>query len=210
MSVRLEAAGVPARRFRSPSYGCKAYLAVTSNTVQFRRPVDLHAAGGGSVSTVCSASMLIPIGPVEVGGRRGPGAYHGRLLMGISFRAGWPGPTPQLCGGQWYSFNQIVVLSGVGVLSDVREQTAPRCGGRGCARLIAAALADRRGIERDRPAGRPCAKIHPLLFFPGRYPAGGCPLELTMSEARAAPLRRADGGQSRSPSRGRQPWRTPV
>ncbi|WHZ20940.1 MAG: Beta-galactosidase [Nitrospira sp.] len=77
---------------------CQAYLAVTSNTVQFGARVDLHAAGGGfSFDGMLGFDALIQLTPlafeVEVGAALAL-RYHGRLLMGISFKGRLAGPTP--------------------------------------------------------------------------------------------------------------------
>ena len=77
---------------------CEAYLAVTSNTVQFGARLDLHAAGGGfSFDGRLAFDALIQLTPlafqVEVGAALAL-RYHGRLLMGISFSGSLAGPTP--------------------------------------------------------------------------------------------------------------------
>ncbi len=77
---------------------CQAYLAVTSNTVQFGARVDLHAAGGGfSFDGMLGFDAILQLAPlafeVEVGAALAL-RYHGRLLMGISFKGRLAGPTP--------------------------------------------------------------------------------------------------------------------
>ncbi len=77
---------------------CAAYLAVTSNTVQFGARVDLHAAGGGfSFDGMLGFDALIQLAPlafqVDIGAALAL-RYRGRLLMGISFRGSLAGPTP--------------------------------------------------------------------------------------------------------------------
>jgi hypothetical protein len=77
---------------------CAAYLAVTSNTVQFGARVDLHAAGGGfSFDGMLGFDALIQLAPlafqVDIGAALAL-RYRGRLLMGISFKGSLAGPTP--------------------------------------------------------------------------------------------------------------------
>ncbi|UVT15650.1 MAG: hypothetical protein H8K04_17890 [Nitrospira sp.] len=77
---------------------CQAYLAVTSNTVQFGARVDLHAAGGGfSFDGMLSFDALVQLAPlafqVDVAAAIAL-RYRGRLLMGISFSGMLAGPTP--------------------------------------------------------------------------------------------------------------------
>jgi hypothetical protein len=77
---------------------CQAYLAVTSNTVQFGARVDLHAAGGGfSFDGMLGFDAILQLAPlafeVDVGAALAL-RYHGRLLMGISFKGRLAGPTP--------------------------------------------------------------------------------------------------------------------
>lgn len=77
---------------------CQAYLALTSNTVQFGARVDLHAAGGGfSFDGMLGFDALVQLAPlafqVEVAAAIAL-RYRGRLLMGISFKGMLAGPTP--------------------------------------------------------------------------------------------------------------------
>ena len=77
---------------------CQAYLALTSNTVQFGARVDLHAAGGGfSFDGMLGFDALVQLAPlafqVDVAAAIAL-RYRGRLLMGISFSGRLAGPTP--------------------------------------------------------------------------------------------------------------------
>ncbi len=77
---------------------CEAYLALTSNTVQFGARLDLHAAGGGfSFDGALGFDALFQLAPlsfvVEVGAALAL-RYHGHLLVGIHFEGSLAGPTP--------------------------------------------------------------------------------------------------------------------
>lgn len=77
---------------------CAAYLALTSNTVQFGARLDLHAAGGGfSFDGALGFDALFQLAPlafiVDVGAALAL-RYHGHLLVGISFEGSLSGPTP--------------------------------------------------------------------------------------------------------------------
>jgi hypothetical protein len=77
---------------------CAAYLALTSNTVQFGARLDLHAAGGGfSFDGTLGFDALFQLAPlsfiVDVGAALAL-RYHGHLLVGVSFDGSLAGPTP--------------------------------------------------------------------------------------------------------------------
>lgn len=77
---------------------CQAYLALTSNTVQFGARVDLHAAGGNfSFDGMLGFDALVQLAPlafrVDVAAALAL-RYRGHLLMGISFSGMLAGPTP--------------------------------------------------------------------------------------------------------------------
>ena len=77
---------------------CDAYLALTSNTVQFGARVELHAAGGGfSFDGYLGFDALFQFAPFAFVVDLAAGIalrYHGRLLMGIHFEGRLSGPTP--------------------------------------------------------------------------------------------------------------------
>ena len=77
---------------------CDAYLALTSNTVQFGARVELHAAGGGfSFDGYLGFDALFQFSPFAFVVDLAAGIalrYHGRLLMGIHFEGRLSGPTP--------------------------------------------------------------------------------------------------------------------
>ena len=77
---------------------CEAYLALTSNTVQFGARLDLHAAGGGfTVDGYLGIDALFHFAPFEFVVDIGAGValrYHGHLLMGIFLEGTLSGPTP--------------------------------------------------------------------------------------------------------------------
>src|SRR5262249_37516838 len=77
---------------------CEAYLALTSNTVQFGARLDLHAAGGGfSFDGSLGFDVLVQLAPpafvVDIGVALAL-RYHGHLLLGIFFNGSLAGPTP--------------------------------------------------------------------------------------------------------------------
>ena len=77
---------------------CAAYLALTSNTVQFGARLDLHAAGGGfSFNGMLGFDALFQLAPlafiVDVGAALAL-RYRGHLLVGIRFEGSLAGPTP--------------------------------------------------------------------------------------------------------------------
>ena len=77
---------------------CAAYLALTSNTVQFGARLDLHAAGGGfSFDGMLSFDALFQLAPlafiVDLGAALAL-RYRGHLLVGIRFEGSLAGPTP--------------------------------------------------------------------------------------------------------------------
>jgi hypothetical protein len=125
---------------------CQAYLAVTSNTVQFGARVDLHAAGGGfSFDGMLGFDAILQLAPLAFRGgrRRRLGAAVSRPSADGHLVQGTVGGADALAGGG-QGQDQAPVLLGLGVLlTDIRQPDgAPaarggRCGG-----------ADRRGPGR--------------------------------------------------------------
>jgi hypothetical protein len=77
---------------------CEAYLALTSNTVQFGARLDLHAAGGGfSFAGSVGFDALVQLAPlafvVDIGAALAL-RYRGHLLLGVFFSGSLAGPTP--------------------------------------------------------------------------------------------------------------------
>ncbi|HRA96305.1 MAG: hypothetical protein KA240_02540 [Nitrospira sp.] len=127
---------------------CQAYLAVTSNTVQFGARVDLHAAGGGfSFDGLLGFDAIIQLAPlafeVEVGAALAL-RYHGRLLMGITFQGRLAGPTPWQVEGK-AKIKFLFFSVSVSFSRTFGSKTAPPLPAAvDVVDLIAAALADQR------------------------------------------------------------------
>jgi hypothetical protein len=173
---------------------CEAYLAVTSNTVQFGARVDLHAAGGGfSFDGRLGFDALMQLAPlafqVDVGAALAL-RYRGRLLMGISFHGSLAGPTPWQVQGK---ATIKILFFKVSVRFERQfgsKEAPPLPAAVDVVAQVAAALADRRNwsgtLPRDEPPvvtlreGAPTTtgplRVHPLA-------------ELTVRE-RIAPLHR--------------------
>ena len=172
---------------------CQAYLAVTSNTVQFGARVDLHAAGGGfSFDGLLAFDALIQLAPlafqVDVGAALAL-RYHGRLLMGISFNGSLAGPTPWQVQGK-ATIKLLFFKVSVRFERQFGTKTAPPLPAAvDVVALVAAALADRRNWSGTLPRQEP-----PVVTFRDGAPSTG-PLrvhplaELTVRE-RIAPLNR--------------------
>lgn len=173
---------------------CQAYLAVTSNTVQFGARVDLHAAGGGfSFDGMLGFDALIQLTPlafqVDVAAALAL-RYHGHLLMGISFNGSLAGPTPWHVQGK-ATIKILFFKASVRFERQFGTQTPPPLpAAADVVAQVAAALADRRNwsgtLARHEPSvvtfreGPPTTtgplRVHPLA-------------ELTVRE-RIAPLNR--------------------
>ncbi|MDH4342623.1 MAG: hypothetical protein OEV71_05955 [Nitrospira sp.] len=127
---------------------CQAYLAVTSNTVQFGARVDLHAAGGGfSFDGMLGFDAIIQLAPlafeVDVGAALAL-RYRGRLLVGVSFKGRLAGPTPWQVEGK-ASIKLLFFSVSVSFSRTFGSKTAPPLPAAvDVVGLIAAALADRR------------------------------------------------------------------
>jgi hypothetical protein len=127
---------------------CQAYLAVTSNTVQFGARVDLHAAGGGfSFDGMLGFDAILQLAPlafeVEVGAALAL-RYRGRLLLGVSFKGRLAGPTPWQVAGK-ASIKLLFFSVSVSFSRTFGSKTAPPLPAAvDVVGLIAAALADRR------------------------------------------------------------------
>ncbi|MEK6804322.1 MAG: DUF6603 domain-containing protein [Nitrospirota bacterium] len=204
---------------------CQAYLAVTSNTVQFGARVDLHAAGGGfSFDGMLGFDAIIQLAPlafeVEVGAALAL-RYRGRLLLGVSFKGRLAGPTPWQVEGK-ASIKILLFSVSVSFSRTFGSKTAPPLPAAvDVIGLIAAALADRRNWSGTVPrSSAPVVTIRETA-----QPANGLRVhpwaELTLRE-RIAPLNRhltklgtapLVGGPttvtvSVTDRTGAQPWRT--
>ncbi len=172
---------------------CQAYLAVTSNTVQFGARVDLHAAGGGfSFDGLLGFDAIIQLAPlafeVEVGAALAL-RYHGRLLMGITFQGRLAGPTPWQVEGK-AKIKFLFFSVSVSFSRTFGSKTAPPLPAAvDVVDLIAAALADRRNWSGAVP--RSSAPV--VTLRETAPPASGLRVhpwaELTLRE-RIAPLNR--------------------
>ncbi len=207
---------------------CQAYVAVTSNTVQFGARVDLHAAGGGfSFDGMLGFDAIIQLAPlafeVDVGAALAL-RYHGRLLMGISFKGRLAGPTPWHVEGK-ASIKFLFFSVSVSFSRTFGSKSAPPLPAAvDVVGLIAAALADQRNWSGTVP--RSSAPI--VTFRETPPPATGLRVhpwaELTLRE-RIAPLNRRLTKLGTAPlvggpttvtvtitdRAGAQPWRmTPV
>ncbi|MDR4481409.1 MAG: DUF6603 domain-containing protein, partial [Nitrospira sp.] len=172
---------------------CAAYLAVTSNTVQFGARVDLHAAGGGfSFDGLLGFDALIQLAPlafqVDVGAALAL-RYHGHLLMGISFTGSLAGPTPWQVQGK-ATIKILFFKVSVRFERQFGTKTAPPLPAAvDVVAQVTAALADRRNWSGTLPRQEP-----PVVTFRDGVPQTG-PLrvhplaELTVRE-RIAPLNR--------------------
>ncbi len=172
---------------------CQAYLAVTSNTVQFGARVDLHAAGGGfSFDGMLGFDAIIQLAPlafeVDVGAALAL-RYRGRLLVGVSFKGRLAGPTPWQVEGK-ASIKILFFSVSVSFSRTFGSRTAPPLPvAVDVVGLIAAALADRRNWSGALP--RSSAPVVTIRETPP--PANGLRVhpwaELTLRE-RIAPLNR--------------------
>ncbi|MEK6804324.1 MAG: DUF6603 domain-containing protein [Nitrospirota bacterium] len=204
---------------------CQAYLAVTSNTVQFGARVDLHAAGGGfSFDGMLGFDAIIQLAPlafeVEVGAALAL-RYRGRLLVGVSFKGRLAGPTPWQVEGK-ASIKILFFSVSVSFSRTFGSRTAPPLPAAvDVVGVIAAALADRRNWSGALP--RSSAPV--VTIGETAQPANGLRVhpwaELTLRE-RIAPLNRRltklgtaplVGGPttvrvSVTDRAGAQPWRT--
>ncbi len=172
---------------------CQAYLAVTSNTVQFGARVDLHAAGGGfSFDGMLGFDAILQLAPlafaVDVGAALAL-RYHGRLLMGISFTGRLAGPTPWQVEGK-ASISLLFFSVSVHFSRTFGSTTAPPLPAAvDVIGLVASALADRRNWSGAVPRSR--APVVTIRETPP--PGNGLRVhpwaELTMRE-RIAPLNR--------------------
>ena len=172
---------------------CQAYLAVTSNTVQFGARVDLHAAGGGfSFDGMLGFDAILQVVPlafeVEVGAALAL-RYRGRLLLGVSFKGRLAGPTPWQVAGK-ASIKLLFFSVSVSFSRTFGSKTAPPLPAAvDVISLIAAALADRRNWSGAVPrSSSPVVTIRETA-----PPANGLRVhpwaELTLRE-RIAPLNR--------------------
>jgi hypothetical protein len=207
---------------------CQAYVAVTSNTVQFGARVDLHAAGGGfSFDGLLGFDAIIQLAPlafeVDVGAALAL-RYHGHLLMGISFNGRLAGPTPWHVEGK-ASIKFLFFSVSVSFSRTFGSKSAPPLPAAvDVVGLIAAALADQRNWSGTVPRSR--APV--VTFRETPPPATGLRVhpwaELTVRE-RIAPLNRRLTKLGTAPlvggpttvtvtvtdRAGAQPWRmTPV
>ena len=204
---------------------CQAYLAVTSNTVQFGARVDLHAAGGGfSFDGMLGFDAILQLAPlafeVDVGAALAL-RYHGRLLMGISFKGRLAGPTPWQVAGK-ASIKLLFFSVSVSFSRTFGSKTAPPLPAAvDVVGLIAAALADRRNWSGAVP--RSSASV--VTIRETAPPTNGLRVhpwaELTLRE-RIAPLNRRLTKLGTAPlvggpttvtvtvtdRAGAQPWRT--
>jgi len=172
---------------------CQAYLAVTSNTVQFGARVDLHAAGGGfSFDGMLGFDAILQVAPlafeVDVGAALAL-RYHGRLLMGISFKGRLAGPTPWHVEGK-ASIKLLFFSVSVSFARTFGSKTAPPLPAAvDVIGLITAALTDRRNWSGTVP--RSSSPVVTIRETPP--PAMGLRVhpwaELTLRE-RIAPLNR--------------------
>jgi hypothetical protein len=173
---------------------CAAYLAVTSNTVQFGARVDLHAAGGGfSFDGMLGFDALIQLAPlafqVDIGAALAL-RYRGRLLMGISFKGSLAGPTPWEVQGK-ATIKILFFKVSVSFERQFGTKTPPPLPAAvDVVAQVAAALADRRNWSGTLPRREP-----PVVTVRDGGPTTAGPLrvhplaELTVRE-RIAPLNR--------------------
>ena len=173
---------------------CQAYLALTSNTVQFGARLDLHAAGGGfSFDGMLGFDALFQLSPfafvVDIAAALAL-RYHGHLLLGISFDGTLAGPTPWQVTGK---ATIKILFFKVSVHFDHQfgaEQPPPLPPAVDVVAQVVAALGDRRNWSgalargeppvvtiRDTAATTASLLVHPLA-------------QLTVRE-RVAPLNRA-------------------
>ncbi len=204
---------------------CQAYVAVTSNTVQFGARVDLHAAGGGfSFDGLLGFDAIIQLAPlafeVEVGAALAL-RYHGRLLMGISFKGRLAGPTPWHVEGK-ASIKFLFFSVSVSFSRTFGSKSAPPLPAAvDVVGLIAAALADQRNWSgtvprssapvvtfRETPPPSTGLRVHPWAELTLRERIA--PLNRRLTKLGTAPL---VGGPTTvsvtvTDRAGAQPWRT--
>jgi hypothetical protein len=184
---------------------CQAYLALTSNTVQFGARVDLHAAGGNfSFDGMLGFDALVQLAPlafrVDVAAALAL-RYRGHLLMGISFSGMLAGPTPWQVEGK-ATIKILFFKVSVHFERQFGSKTAPPLPAAvDVLGLVTEALRDRRNWSaalprtepavvtlREAPAAPEVLRVHPLA-------------ELTVRE-RVIPLKRRITKVGTSPVRG--------
>ena len=184
---------------------CDAYLALTSNTVQFGARVELHAAGGGfSFDGYLGFDALFQFSPFAFVVDLAAGIalrYHGRLLMGIHFEGRLSGPTPWHIQGKatikiWF-FKVTVDFKrqfGSDVPPPVPEPIEVRA-------LVLAAVQDARNWSGTLPRG-----AHPLVTLRDRAGSGTTlfvhPLAEVTVRQRVVPLNRTIDKVGSAPVRG--------
>ncbi len=183
---------------------CQAYLALTSNTVQFGARVDLHAAGGGfSFDGMLGFDALVQLAPlafqVDVAAAIAL-RYRGRLLMGISFKGRLAGPTPWHVEGK----ATIKILFFKVSVSFERQfgsrTTPPLPAAVDVLALVTEALRDRRNWSATLPRTEPAVvtlreatpapevlRVHPLAELTVRERV--VPLNRRITKMGTAPLR---------------------
>ena len=184
---------------------CDAYLALTSNTVQFGARVELHAAGGGfSFDGYLGFDALFQLAPFAFVVDLAAGIalrYHGRLLMGIHFEGRLSGPTPWHIQGKatikiWF-FKVTVDFKrqfGPDVPPPVPAPLEVRA-------LVVAAVQDARNWSGALPGGE-----HPLVSLRDRAGSGTIlfvhPLAEVTVRQRVVPLNRVIDKVGSAPVRG--------
>lgn len=184
---------------------CQAYLAVTSNTVQFGARVDLHAAGGGfSFDGMLGFDALVQLSPlafqVDVAAAIAL-RYHGHLLMGISFKGMLAGPTPWHVEGK-ATIKLLFFKVSVHFERQFGSRTAPPVPAAvDVLALVTDALQDRRNWSATLPATEPAIvtlreatpattgplRVHPLAELTVRERI--VPLNRPITKVGTAPLR---------------------
>jgi hypothetical protein len=183
---------------------CQAYLALTSNTVQFGARVDLHAAGGGfSFDGMLGFDALVQLAPlafqVDVAAAIAL-RYRGRLLMGISFKGMLAGPTPWHVEGK-ATIKILFFKVSVSFERQFGSRTAPPLPEAvDVLALVAEALRDRRNWSATLPRTEPAVvtlreatpapetlRVHPLAELTVRERV--VPLNRRITKLGTAPLR---------------------
>ena len=183
---------------------CQAYLALTSNTVQFGARVDLHAAGGGfSFDGMLGFDALVQLAPlafqVEVAAAIAL-RYRGRLLMGISFKGMLAGPTPWHVEGK-ATIKILFFKVSVSFERQFGSRTAPPLPAAvDVLALVTEALRDRRNWSATLPRTEPAVvtlreatpapetlRVHPLAELTVRERV--VPLNRQITKLGTAPLR---------------------
>lgn len=183
---------------------CQAYLALTSNTVQFGARVDLHAAGGGfSFDGMVSFDALVQLAPlafqVDVAAALAL-RYHGHLLMGISFKGMLAGPTPWHVEGT-ATIKLLFFKVSVHFERQFGQKTAPPLPAAvDVLALVTEALRDRRNWSATLPSAEPAIvtlreapstttgplRVHPLAELTVRERV--VPLNRRITKLGTAPL----------------------